>query len=91
MLDALAGEAAREARYVCALVAIDPDGREVVSRGTLDGTIARVASGSEGFGFDPIFVPEGETETVAVLGDDWKETHSHRARAARVLADLLGT
>ena len=89
MLQALEAEDARQVRYVCALVAIDPDGRELVARGTLAGTIARVASGSEGFGFDPVFVPEGETETVAALGDDWKRAHSHRARAARSLAELL--
>jgi XTP/dITP diphosphohydrolase len=89
MLDALAGEDARDARYVCALVAIDRDGRELVARGELEGTIARAASGSEGFGFDPVFVPNGETQTVAVLGDQWKRTHSHRARAARALAGLL--
>ena len=90
MLGALAGEVAREARYGCVLVAIDLDGRELVARGTLEGTIARAASGTEGFGFDPVFVPEGETETVAVLGDEWKRSHSHRARAARALASVLG-
>ena len=43
----------------------------------------RVASaGGEGFGFDPIFVPDGETRTVAELGDEWKAEHSHRALAA---------
>jgi XTP/dITP diphosphohydrolase len=85
MLAALAGVEERRARYVCVLVAIAPDGRELVAEGTLDGTIARAASGSEGFGFDPVFVPDGETRTVAELGDAWKETHSHRARAAAVL------
>jgi XTP/dITP diphosphohydrolase len=88
MLDALAGEPDRRARYVCVLVAIAPDGREVVARGTLDGTIAEEASGSEGFGFDPVFVPEGEDRTVAQLGNKWKAEHSHRARAAARLADL---
>ena len=85
MLAALAGEEERRARYVCVLVAIAPDGRELVAEGTLEGTIARAASGSEGFGFDPVFVPDGETRTVAELGDAWKGTHSHRARAAAVL------
>ena len=42
--------------------------------------------GDEGFGYDPIFVPEGETRTVAELGDAWKREHSHRARAAAALA-----
>ena len=54
--------------------------------GTLSGHIAPAASGSEGFGFDPVFVPDGEERTVAELGDGWKAEHSHRANAAR---DLL--
>ncbi len=67
------------------LVAIAPDGREVVATGALEGHIALEASGSGGFGFDPVFVPEGESRTVAVLGDGWKQAHSHRARAAAAL------
>ena len=89
MLEALAGEDERRARYVCVIVALAADGREVLARGMLDGTIARAAAGTEGFGFDPVFVPEGERRTVAELGDDWKRDHSHRARAARRLAELL--
>ena len=89
MLAALDGVAERRARYVCVLVALAPDGREVVARGTLDGTVAEGASGAEGFGFDPVFVPTGETATVAQLGDAWKHGHSHRARAAAALADAL--
>ena len=89
MLAALAGADDRGARYVCVMVAIAPDGREAVAEGTLEGSIAREASGGEGFGFDPVFVPAGETETVAVLGDEWKRAHSHRARAAAALRALL--
>jgi XTP/dITP diphosphohydrolase len=90
MLEALDGVAQRGARYVCVLVAIAPDGREVVARGALEGAIALAAAGAEGFGFDPVFVPEGETATVAELGDTWKRSHSHRARAASALAARLG-
>jgi XTP/dITP diphosphohydrolase len=89
MLAALAGADDRGARYVCVMVAIAPDGREAVAEGALEGSIAREASGGEGFGFDPVFVPAGETETVAVLGDEWKRAHSHRARAAAALRALL--
>jgi len=89
MLEALSGEEDRRARYVCVMVALAPDGREIVAEGALAGTIAHEASGSEGFGFDPVFVPDGETTTVAVLGNGWKETHSHRAQAAAALAPLL--
>ena len=45
--------------------------------------------GSGGFGYDPIFVPEGETGTVGELGDAWKNEHSHRARSARALREAL--
>ena len=90
MLEALAGVDERRARYVCVMVAIAPDGRELVAEGVLEGSIARAASGEQGFGFDPVFVPEGETRTVADLGDEWKRVHSHRARAAGELGRLLG-
>jgi XTP/dITP diphosphohydrolase len=79
-------EERRGARYVCELVALAPGGEEVRGRGELRGRIAVDARGREGFGFDPVFVPEGETRTVAELGDEWKRGHSHRGRAA---ADLL--
>ncbi len=79
----------RRARYRCELVALAPDGREVRGSGTLEGEIAHERRGSEGFGYDPIFVPLGESETVAELGDAWKSEHSHRARAAHALAAAL--
>jgi XTP/dITP diphosphohydrolase len=89
LLAALAGSEDRRARYVCELSALAPDGREVHARGTLEGAIADGPRGSEGFGYDPIFVPEGETRTVAELGNAWKAEHSHRALAARSLAERL--
>ena len=79
----------RSAHYICELVAIAPDGREVHVTGRLDGRIADERRGSEGFGYDPIFVPEGEDRTVAELGDRWKRENSHRARAAQALAARL--
>jgi XTP/dITP diphosphohydrolase len=89
MLAALDGVDDRRAQYVCELVALAPDGSELVGTGVLRGEIARAAGGSEGFGFDPVFVPLGETRTVAELGDAWKAEHSHRARAAKALRDEL--
>jgi XTP/dITP diphosphohydrolase len=80
----------RRARYVCELVALLPDGEELRGTGILEGRIAHEPRGSEGFGFDPIFVPEGEESTVAELGDEWKAEGSHRARAARALTQALG-
>lgn len=85
----LEGETDRRARYVCELVVLGPDGAETRATGTLTGRIADTPRGDEGFGYDPIFVADGETRTVAELGNAWKAGHSHRARAARALADAL--
>ena len=89
LLRELEGAGDRRARYVCAIVAIDPDRREISVRGTLEGTVAREQRGHEGFGYDPVFVPDGETRTVAELGNDWKRRNSHRARAAAALVSSL--
>jgi XTP/dITP diphosphohydrolase len=88
-LDALADEANRSARYVCELVALSPDGVELRATGTLEGQIALEPRGNEGFGFDPVFVPDEEERTVAELGDAWKAEHSHRALAAQALLRSL--
>jgi XTP/dITP diphosphohydrolase len=89
LLGELRGAPDRRARYVSELVALAADGREVRGSGILCGRIAAAASGVEGFGFDPIFVPDGENSTVATLGDGWKAEHSHRARAARALREAV--
>ena len=83
-LDGVDGDG-RRARYVSELVALGPSGEEVRGTGTLTGRIAAEARGVEGFGFDPLFVPDGETRTVAELGNEWKAQNSHRANAARAL------
>jgi XTP/dITP diphosphohydrolase len=79
----------RRARYVSELVALSPSGEERRGTGMLEGRIAESASGSGGFGFDPVFVPTEEQRTVAELGDEWKAEHSHRANAARALLAAL--
>jgi XTP/dITP diphosphohydrolase len=89
LLGELEGVADRGARYVSELVLLTPDGHELRGTGTLDGRIADEPAGSEGFGYDPVFIPEGEEQTVAELGNDWKAEHSHRARAARALLRAL--
>jgi XTP/dITP diphosphohydrolase len=89
LLDALAGEEDRSARYVSELVIVSPAGHELRGTGTLEGRIAVEPRGTEGFGFDPIFIPAGEERTVAELGNGWKRENSHRARAARALLDSL--
>jgi XTP/dITP diphosphohydrolase len=91
LLDALAevDGPARRARYVSELVGISPEGVEFRGCGTLEGAIAEAPRGSQGFGYDPVFVPVGEELTVAELGNEWKRENSHRARAARALLAAL--
>ncbi len=81
----------RRARYVCELVALSPELEERRGRGTLAGRIAEEARGAGGFGYDPVFVPDGEERTVAELGDAWKARRSHRAAAAAQLATAVGS
>jgi XTP/dITP diphosphohydrolase len=89
LLRELDGVEDRRARYVCELVLIGPDGDERRGSGVLKGRIAGQPRGSEGFGYDPVFLPAGENETVAQLGGDWKRRNSHRARAAANLQAQL--
>ncbi len=92
LLQALAGAegADRGAHYVSELVVLTSEGRELRGTGTLEGEIATEPKGSEGFGYDPVFVPTGESRTVAELGNEWKRTHSHRAAATRALVAGVG-
>jgi XTP/dITP diphosphohydrolase len=89
-LDGVEGEG-RRARYVCELVALTPAGEDARGTGVLEGRIADEPAGSEGFGYDPIFVPAGEELTVAELGNEWKAENSHRARAARDLLRVMSS
>jgi XTP/dITP diphosphohydrolase len=93
LLAELAGVPAetRRARYVCELVFLSPGLAEFRGSGTLAGRIAPEPRGSAGFGYDPVFVPDGEDETVAQLGDEWKARSSHRARAAAALRQAVGS
>jgi XTP/dITP diphosphohydrolase len=85
LLRELRGIDDRRARYVCELVLLGLGGKELRGTGVLKGRIALEPRGSEGFGYDPVFLPGGEEQTVAELGNAWKAGNSHRARAA---ADL---
>jgi XTP/dITP diphosphohydrolase len=79
----------RGAAFVCAAAAATPDGRELVVEGRLEGTLLRAARGAGGFGYDPIFVPTGETRTTAEMTPEEKDAISHRGRAFRSLAPKL--
>ena len=87
MLDALAGvdAARRGARFVCCAAFVDVDGKELVTRGEVEGTIAFECRGTHGFGYDPLFVPVGESGTFAELGPEKKRSISHRGKAFREL------
>ena len=79
----------RGAAFVCALAAVSATGREIVVEGRLVGRISTSPAGEAGFGYDPVFVPDGEERTLAELGPAFKDSHSHRARAAAALQDAL--
>jgi XTP/dITP diphosphohydrolase len=90
LLRALDGVADRAARFRTVALVRWPDGREVVAEGWVDGRIATGSRGDAGFGYDPVFEPDGGGGlTFAELGLDRKQTLSHRARAFRALAALL--
>jgi XTP/dITP diphosphohydrolase len=89
LLGELEGVEDRRARYVSELVAIAPNGEAFRGSGIVTGRIAHEPRGSEGFGYDPIFVPDGEERAVAELGDNWKGRNSHRARSAQALREAV--
>jgi XTP/dITP diphosphohydrolase len=89
LLGELDGVTDRAAHYTSELVLLAPAETEYRGTGTLDGRIAAGPSGTQGFGYDPVFVPDGGERTVAELGDAWKALNSHRARAAQALLRAL--
>lgn len=82
-------DARRGAAFVCAAALALPDGRERAVRGELAGHLLRDRRGEGGFGYDPIFVPDGDTRTTAELTAEEKNAISHRGQAFRQLAALL--
>jgi XTP/dITP diphosphohydrolase len=79
----------RAAQMVCVLVAYDPAGREHVIHGVVKGQISTTARGKGGFGYDPVFMPEGQDKTYAELGPAVKNQGSHRSQAIRELFRLI--
>jgi XTP/dITP diphosphohydrolase len=84
-----AGPRARRARFVCAVVALAPDLTEYAATGHWWGAIATAPRGAGGFGYDPVFVPEGSGLTVAEWPQADKDQASHRALAGRALLERL--
>jgi XTP/dITP diphosphohydrolase len=81
--------ALRGAHFACAAAVALPAGTERVVTGRVDGRIIDVPRGTGGFGYDPIFVPDGETRTTAEMPPAEKDAISHRGRAFRALAKIL--
>ncbi len=79
----------RIARFVCCAAFIGLDGTEHVERGTIKGRIAASARGANGFGYDPLFIPDGMSLTFGELDPDSKHSVSHRGRAFRQLRRYL--
>lgn len=90
LLVELEGVESRSARFVCAMALASPDGEVVAtSRGTCEGVILEEPQGKGGFGYDPLFKPEGKRVTMAELPSEQKSALSHRGRAARAILPLL--
>jgi len=89
LLELLEGAENRRARFRTVAVLALPDGRFWTSEGVLEGEIAREPRGSGGFGYDPLFIPKGETRTLAELSPEEKNAISHRRKALEGLKPLL--
>lgn len=79
----------RGAAFVCAISLVFPDGREVASEGSVRGRLVREPIGDNGFGYDPLFVPDGFTVTTAQMSAQQKDELSHRGEALRALVATL--
>ena len=89
LLSKMAGVENRTARFRT-VISLIIDGVEHQFEGRVDGHIATGKHGSEGFGYDPIFIPEGYDKSFAELGEEVKNKISHRAKAVKKLAEHLG-
>ncbi len=90
LLEALRENNDRNARFRTVIALIEK-GKEHLFEGVVEGVIAREKSGTQGFGYDPVFIPEENSKTFAELGEDIKNTISHRARAVQKLAEYLAS
>ena len=91
LLREMNGKTDRRARFRCAVALVAPDGRSWTVEGACEGHIIHAESGAGGFGYDPLFVPEGYTQTFAELGPDIKNSLSHRGKAIAKIETTLRT
>ena len=89
LLANLRGASDRRARFTCCCALIDPDGAEHVVAGHCRGRIADGESGAGGFGYDPLFIPDGREVSFAELASDEKNAISHRAAALAKAAEII--
>lgn len=79
----------RGAQFVCAIALARPDGKNLIVRGQVQGKVLRNPAGENGFGYDPIFQPEGFTLTTAQMTPEEKDAISHRGKALREIAPKI--
>jgi XTP/dITP diphosphohydrolase len=90
LLKELSGKENRKAHFKT-VMALIIDGKEYVFEGIINGTITTQRSGVNGFGYDPIFLPDGYTETFAEMSSDIKNVISHRAKATKKLVEFVNS
>ncbi len=82
-------DADRTGRFVCAMALVTPDGTEELVRGVMDGRLILSPRGANGFGYDPIFIADGQQVTNAELSPEAKDAISHRGQAVRAIVPIL--
>lgn len=88
LLQAMKGKVNRKARFRT-VIALILDGKEYLFEGVVNGSISEEKRGTSGFGYDPVFVPESYTQSFAEMGNEIKNTISHRAEAVKKLSTFL--
>lgn len=89
LLKLLEDKSNKSAHYTCAVALAYPDGSFITAEGYMYGSITSHRRGDHGFGYDPLFVPEGQSRTVAEMSDEEKNAISHRGRALALLLEKL--
>lgn len=91
VLREMEGIANRRAQFVCAAAFVAPNGYQKVIRAEMVGELISQPRGAKGFGYDPIFVPEGFAQTTGEMAPDLKDSISHRGKAMRELAEIISS
>lgn len=89
LLELLSDKVDKSAHYTCAMALVYPDGRVLCAEGYMYGRIIDEPRGEHGFGYDPLFIPVGDSRTVAEMSDEEKNSISHRGRALELLLKKL--